>query len=126
MSRPKLEKISEQMKEWSALLGEELKRWRGVTSRSMFGMTVFYRKGIIFAALPRTRAFETANSVAFKLHRASAGTIRRLREDPRIGLHSKGEQGWISFEMRDSGGVDVALGWFLRAYESCKGKSTSE
>ena len=64
----------------------------------MFGMTVFYRKGVIFAALPRTRSFETPNSVAFKLQRVSAGTIRA---DPSIGLHSKGERGWITFEIQD-------------------------
>lgn len=121
--RPRLEKTSEQMKEWSSLLGQELKSWPGVTSRNMFGMTVFYRKGVIFAALPRTRSFETPNAVAFKLHRASAETIRRLRASASITLHSGGEKGWISFEMEDSGDVDAALAWLLRAHESCKAKS---
>lgn len=113
------------MKEWAGMLGAEMKRWPGVTSRSMFGMTVFYRKGIIFAALPRTRSFETPNSVAFKLYRASPKTIQRLRADPLIGLHSKGERGWITFEIQDSGDLDTALAWFLRAHESCRAKSKS-
>lgn len=122
-NRPKMGKSSEQMKEWASVLGEELKKWPGVTSRNMFGMTVFYRKEVIFAALPRTRSFETPNSVAFKLHRASAKTIQRLRQDPLIGLHSKGERGWITFEMRNSGDLATALEWFLRAHESCRGAS---
>jgi hypothetical protein len=121
-NRPKLEKISEQMKEWSSVLGEEMKRWPEVTSRNMFGMAVFYRKGVIFAALPRTRSFETPNSVAFKLHRASAKTIQRLRTSASISLHSSGETGWISFGIQDSGDVHRALEWLLEAYESCQEK----
>ena len=122
-NRLKLEKISEQMKEWSSLLSQELKRWPGVTSRHMFGMTVFYRKGIIFAALPRTRSFETPNSVAFKLYRASAKTIQRLRASASVALHGGRETGWISFEIQGSGDMDTALEWFLRAHESCKAKT---
>lgn len=125
-NRPKIVRISEQMKEWSSLLGQELKKWPGVTSRNMFGMMVFYRKGAIFAALPRTRSFETPNAVAFKLYRTSAKTIGRLRADPLIGLHSKGERGWITFEIQDSGDLDQALGWFLQAHESCGGRSKRE
>lgn len=38
-----------------------------VTSKLMFGMKVFYRNAVIFAALPRTLGFETPYCVAFKL-----------------------------------------------------------
>lgn len=125
-SRPKLEKISEQMKEWSSAIGEEMSRWPGVTSRNLFGMTVFYRKGIIFAALPRTRSFDTPHSVAFKLHGANAKTIQHLRTSASISLHSRGEAGWISFEIQESGDVHRALEWLLRAYESSKRKAKSK
>src|SRR5690242_17476027 len=57
-NRPKVEKVSYQMREWSTLLGQELLAWRGVSFRRMFGMTVFYRDGVVFAALPRTLAFD--------------------------------------------------------------------
>lgn len=60
-SRPKLTPISEEMKQWSALLGEEPSSWAAVSSRRMFGMMGFYRNNKIFAVLPRTRTLETPN-----------------------------------------------------------------
>jgi len=37
--RPKMPPISEEMKQWSAMLGEELRGWPQVSSRQMFSMT---------------------------------------------------------------------------------------
>src|SRR5215472_16394268 len=83
-SRRQLVRVSEQMKRWSALLEAELATWPAVTWRPMFGMTVAYRKGAVFAALPRTRAFETPRSVAFKLYRETPKIRRMLESDSRI------------------------------------------
>lgn len=85
----------------------------------MFGMTVFYRSGVIFAALPRTMGFEMPNSVAFKLHKTSLGTTKLLDSDPRIMFPSDRETGWISFEIEHSGDLSGALEWFMRAFKSC-------
>ncbi len=70
-SRPKLPKASEQMKAWSSALEAEVADWPHVSTRSFFGFTAVYRKDKIFAALPRTRAWGTANSFAFKLPTAN-------------------------------------------------------
>ncbi|HKE32379.1 MAG TPA: hypothetical protein VKD65_11690, partial [Candidatus Angelobacter sp.] len=60
--RPKFATVSEEMKQWSTMLGKELSSWPAVRSRRMFGMLAFYRSNKIFAVLPRTKAFETPNS----------------------------------------------------------------
>src|SRR5437868_3513685 len=42
-TRPRLPKITEEMKAWSAALGAEVTTWPGVTTRPMFGLTAVYR-----------------------------------------------------------------------------------
>ena len=116
--RPKLEKVSEEMKAWSTLLGQELEKWPELTSRRMFGMTLFYRGRSVFAALPRTRSFESPDAVAFKLHAMDAKTAGLLRSEPSIALPANRAGGWISFAIRDSRHLSAALAWLLRAYES--------
>ncbi|HTE87927.1 MAG TPA: hypothetical protein VK639_03135, partial [Terriglobales bacterium] len=76
-ARPRLPKITEEMKAWSAALGTEVMTWPGVTTRPMFGLTAVYRARRIFAALPRTRCMDVPNSIAFKLE--SAGSRIRAR-----------------------------------------------
>lgn len=117
--RPKLIKIAEEMKQWTALLLQELESWPDVTSRRMFGMTALYRKGVIFGALPRTRAFETPNSVAFKLCKASPAVVRLLQDDDRISAPIGKMAGWKSFAIQSDAEMAAALEWFSRAYESC-------
>jgi len=61
-ARPKLHKISEEMKAWSAALVEEVAGWPQVKLRPMFGFLGAYRGSMIFAALPRTRTMDPPNS----------------------------------------------------------------
>jgi hypothetical protein len=117
-SRPKLEPVSEEMKQWSALLAKELSSWPGVASRPFFSMTAFYRKGKIFALLPRTRAFEIANSVAFKLDHESAKVSKLLHADSRITAAENKYKRWITFEMRDPADLRDAIKWFDLAYRN--------
>jgi hypothetical protein len=98
-SRPTLPKASEQMKAWSLALDAELADWPHVSTRSFFGFTAVYRKDKIFAALPRTRAWGTANSLAFKLPTANAGIQSRLEKDPRVGYTLMGKTRWFTFEL---------------------------
>jgi alpha-beta hydrolase superfamily lysophospholipase len=107
------------MKAWSSLLGGELLTWASVTPRLMFGMTVFYRKGAIFAALPRTRCFETPNSVAFKLRDKTPRVRKMLESDPRIAAPSRPDANWITFELESDKDLAGALKWFDVAYHAC-------
>jgi hypothetical protein len=128
-SRPTLKKINEEMKQWSALLSDELLGWPQVAARPMFGMLAFYRGRKIFAALPRTRAMGAANSVSFKLRTPSGRDklrapstrqAKELRADPRVRWNPMARSGWISFELEAGRDLNRALHWFTRAYEAAK------
>jgi hypothetical protein len=84
----------------------------------MFGMSVYYRKGVIFAALPRTKMFATPHSVAFKFYKISPRLRKLLEADARVAhpVHENGR--WISFEVGRELDLKDALRWFERAYES--------
>ena len=49
-SRVTFPAISEEMKEWSAMLAGELNSWPHISTRKMFGFLFFYRKRVVFAA----------------------------------------------------------------------------
>jgi hypothetical protein len=116
--RPTLPKVSEEMKAWSAALGAEIEGWPQVSLRSFFGFTALYRKDKIFAALPRTRAWGTANSLAFKLEVATPALQSRLEKDPRIGLTLMQKTRWFTFELSSDADLHDALDWLGRAYEA--------
>jgi hypothetical protein len=124
--RPKFARVSEPMKEWSALLGTELASWPAVSSRRMFGMTVFYRKGVIFAALPRTRSFATPQSVAFKLLRPSRRILKMLENDSRITHPLREKAKWISLELAGEKDLADAIKWFDFAYRNCLSNNNSK
>ncbi len=106
------------------MLGAELLTWPSVTSRLMFGMTVFYRKGAIFAALPRTRCFETPNSIAFKLYDKSSRIRKMLESDARIANTLRPDARWITFELASDKDLAGALKWFDVAYRACSSKTS--
>jgi hypothetical protein len=90
----------EKMRHVCALIGGEIARWPGVTARSMFGFRAYYRKGVIFALLPETRALETPTSIAYKLETGGA---------------REGEK-WISCETNGPESVPAAVVLLHRAY----------
>ena len=119
-ARPRLVPTSEEMKQWSALLGTELERWPGVTTKPMFGFVSFYRGRNIFAALPKTRAMNSANSIIFKLRRASPQDVAKLRRDPQVEVSEKGMAGWQSLEVDSTADLKHALDWLDRAYRAAR------
>src|SRR5437899_11721041 len=87
--RPKMPPISEEMKQSSAMLRQELSGWPQVTSRPMFGMLGFYRRKKIFAALPVSRAIETPNSFIFKFSHMPPDLKQPALKEPRFSMDSK-------------------------------------
>jgi hypothetical protein len=114
--RPKLPKASEDMKAWSAALATEGGGWPQVTGRALFGFTALYRRANIFALLPRTRAMETANSLAFKLEAPSSRILEQMQKDPRIGSTRMQKARWFTFELNTSTDLRDALDWLGQAY----------
>jgi predicted DNA-binding protein (MmcQ/YjbR family) len=117
-SRPKLPKISEAMKAWSAALGAEVTGWPQVTMRVFFGFTALYRRDKIFAVLPRTRAMETPNSLAFKFESPSSQIRARLEREARIGTTSMQKARWFTFELSTDADLHDTLDWLEQAYEA--------
>jgi hypothetical protein len=88
------------MRHLCALIEGEVLRWPEVTTRPMFGFRAYYRKMVIFALLPETRALETPESIAYKL--------------PADGAR-EGEK-WTSYETHGPEGVRSALALLDQAY----------
>jgi hypothetical protein len=123
-SRPRLEKVTEEMKAWSAMLAGEVAGWPGVNSRPMFGLTALYRNDVIFAVLPKTRGMESGNSLAFRIPETSPRMRKRLQADRRVQETEMQKARWFVFEMGSDADVRGALGWLNEAYEAArKGRS---
>jgi hypothetical protein len=114
---PTFSKISEEMRQWSALLTGEVAQWPKVSVKSMFGMTTFYRGSIIFGAVPATRALTSPNSVMLKFVRPSPDLQRRIERDGRIGATIGVRQKWHTFELSSPQDLRDAIGWFSEAFE---------
>ena len=106
--RPKLFKIDSEMKRWCELLGQEVLAWPEVSAKPMFGMTGFYHGPRIFAAIPKTRAPQTARSLLIKLPGVS---------DTRLKRGHGPDSDWVAFELESSNDINEALLWLGRAYE---------
>ena len=117
--RPKLVMVSDEMRRLSTLLLDEMQTWPAVVTRPMFGFMGVYRGKTIFAAMPRTRAMDIANTLIFKLRSPSAKILQRARKDPRVRL-GEGKQGWSWFRIDSEQDLRGALEWLDRAWRDAK------
>ncbi len=114
--RPKMPPISEEMKQWSAMLKAEVSGWPQISTRPMFGMMGLYRRKKIFGGLPVTRGFDTPNSVIFRFDPMPQDLEQRALKEPRI---TPGKR-WFSFEVQSTKDLRDALWWLNQAYERTK------
>jgi hypothetical protein len=119
--RPKMPRISEEMKQWSAMLASELSTWPQVRTRPMFGLRGFYRGRKIFAALPVTRAIKNPNSLIFRIKPMPPDLLERAKKEPRIDSEGRipGAK-WFNFELNSEADFRDALWWINQAYEHAK------
>jgi hypothetical protein len=107
------------MKQWSAMLENELRSWPSITSKSMFGFLFFYRRRTVFAGLPRTRGFESPSALVFKLPSPSLALRKRAASDGRISASMKASsKGWFSYELVGDADLRDALYWLHQAYQA--------
>ena len=116
--RPKMPPISEEMKQWSAMLETEVSGWPQISTKPMFGMMGLYRRKQIFGGLPVTRGFDTPNSVIFRFDPMPRDLEQRALKDSRI---TPGKR-WFSFEVASTADLRDALWWLNQAYEHRKGE----
>src|SRR5262250_707308 len=93
--RPKMPPISEEMKQWSAMLRTEVGGWPQMSTKPMFGMMGLYRGKKIFGGLPVTRGFDTPNSVIFRFDPMPRDLEQRAQKDSRIAPGKR----WFSFNV---------------------------
>ncbi len=118
---PKFFPIDDEMRELSAMLEKEVSDWPGVSKRPMFGYQGLYRHGVIFAALPRSCAMKSPNSIMIKLASVSPAILDSAKKDSRVDTVSgMSGAGWFFFELDDASATKGALGWLARAYEAAK------
>ena len=119
--RPAFPKISVEMKQWSALLQSELSSWPSISTKSMFGFLFFYRRATVFAALPKTRGFDSPSSLLFKFDPLPPALRKRAEAHARITASMKASsKGWFAFEMHSDNDLHDALWWLNQSYESAK------
>jgi hypothetical protein len=113
--------IDDEMTELSAMLEKEVSDWPGVSKRPMFGYQGLYRDGVIFAALPRSRAMKSPSSIMIKFSSISPTILESAKADSRVDTDSgMSGAGWFFFNMDDTSAIQSALGWLGRAYEAAK------
>jgi hypothetical protein len=119
--RQRMPLASEEMKQWSTMLGGELSTWPQVTARPMFGLRGFYRGKKIFAALPVTRAIKNPNSLIFRIKPMPPDLLERARKEPRIDTENAVPSAkWFVFELNSEADFRDALWWINQAYDHAK------
>ena len=118
---PKFPPVRDEMKRWSALLGEELRKWPAVSSKPMFGMVGFHRGKKIFAALPATRSLFTPSSIIFRIKPMPPDLLEKVKQEPRFNLEGRnpGAMWWV-FEIGSESDLSDALWWIGQAYEHAR------
>lgn len=119
--RPKLPRVSDEIKRLAALLEAEVLDWSSVKSRPMFGLNGLYRGRKIFAVLPRTRAMDAPDSISFRLPKRSHRITAQLRKDERIVAPTPDAK-WISFVIHSDADIHDALNWLALAYREAAKK----
>ena len=114
--RPKMPPISEEMKQWSAMLKTEVSGWPQISTKPMFGMMGLYRGKRIFGGLPVTRGFDTPNSVIFRFDPMPEDLEQRALKDSRIAPGKR----WFSSNVGSTEDLRDALWWLNQAYEKTK------
>ena len=120
-TRPKMPHTGEEMKQWSAMLGNELNAWPQVTTRPMFGLRGFYRGRKIFAALPVTRGIKNPNSLIFRIKPMPPELLGRAQKESRIDSENRVPSAkWFIFELNSTADLRDALWWLNQAYDHAK------
>jgi hypothetical protein len=132
--RIRMKAVSETARGWAEALKRELEGWPGVTLKSAFGMTMAYRKGVVFGALPRTRALFEEDAILLKFNRESRALTGRIGSEPRFvpgtmeerhGNKKKGGEGrrWRIFLMCADSDMHAAIEWLAEAHRVAAARS---
>jgi hypothetical protein len=118
---PKFFAVDEEMKQRACLLEGELTQWPEVKTKPMFGMAAFFRRNLIFAAVPRTRTLRSPQSIILKFDPIPIALCEKMSEEPRLCRDAPGPgAGWHAFELSSHEDIRDALWWLSQAYDLAK------
>ena len=123
--RAVMKPTSEAARRWADGLRTELEEWPDVSAKLAFGMTLVYRKDVVFAALPGTRALFEEDAILIKFARETPALAKRIAAERRFAAGSmerqRRKQGegrrWRIYLLRDEKDAREAVEWLARAYE---------
>ncbi|HXY00954.1 MAG TPA: hypothetical protein VEI54_08530 [Candidatus Limnocylindrales bacterium] len=109
------------MRQWAAMLEQELSGWPQVRAKPMFGMKGFFRRKKVFAVLPVSRGLMSPSSILIRSVPFSPELLAHAKKEPRISAgRSLEKTKWISFELSSEADLRDALWWLNQAYERAK------
>jgi hypothetical protein len=101
------------------MLMADLNSWPHISTRKMFGFLFFYRKRVVFAALPLTRGFNSPSSLILKFGAMPAKLLKRAQADERMHASTRRPaHGWHSFQVHSEADLRDALSLLNQAHEA--------
>jgi len=125
--RVKMKPATDAMRGWTEALAAEVAQWQGVTVKNAFGMVMVYRKAVVFAALPKTRALYEEDAILIKFNAGSSALAKRIAAEPRFlgtmeqrktNKHNTTREGkrWHILRIHLDADVHAAIEWLAEAY----------
>ena len=111
------------MRQFAAMLADEISSWLHVSEKPMFGVRGFYRGRQIFAALPGKRAIYSANAILLRFSNPPERLRKRISAEERMHAEQMGRR-WFPFELSSADDIRDALTWLGEAYESATPRSS--
>lgn len=125
--RVNMKATTEMMRGWAEALAGEVEEWPGVTVKNAFGMRLVYRNGVVFAALPKTRALYEEDAILIKFNAETVQLAKRIANETRFAgtmeqsmaqkHKTTGEsKRWRILRIREDADVHAAIEWLAAAY----------
>jgi hypothetical protein len=93
--------VSHEIREWCAILEQEMMHWPGVKISNIFGTHAFYHRKVMFAMLPDKRSLESSTAISF---------ITPSKD------HENRTSIWQTFELNDRNLIQAAIESLEKAY----------
>lgn len=124
--RSAMKTTSERAQRWGETLRVELEQWPGVSVKRAFGMMMIYRGGVVFGALPGTRALFEEDAVLIKFAKETPALLKKIAAEKCFAAGTMQQRGkkkqgegrkWRIFLLREERDAREAVEWLARAYE---------
>jgi len=134
--RSAMKPTSEAARRWAESLRLEVEQWPAVTVKKAFGMVMVYRREVVFAALPATRALFEEDAILIKFARETPALVKKIAAEKRFAAGTMEQQGnetrreeqrgkkkpgegrkWRIYLLREERDARESVEWLARAYK---------